>query len=362
MNKWKWASAVIICALFLAMNIMLFDRDETNAVEAPRLKTTMSIQKDFTKKWHVTGMAQSKNNIEIYDVPSRGVIKEISVREGDSVTSGQTLASYENHDLEAELNQLKRNKEAADVKVSHYSSEISDWENELSNVNDEKDESNAKVEIQKQLADAQLQYDLAESDSSVLTDEISDLENKMDELTIKSPVDGVISEINGGNDGQPFIRITGSGNYEIKAKVNASIAGIVKTGDAVRVSSSRSDKTLSGTVQSVIAAEKGESFVLSVFVEDEFTWMEGQKAELILTEMLAHNAVSVPKSSIVRDGEKKYVYTLEKGKLYKVKVDEGLEQDSWIEIQKGFKKGLHVIKNPSKVFVSGEPAIDLSNK
>ncbi|WNB90672.1 efflux RND transporter periplasmic adaptor subunit [Bacillus sp. NEB1478] len=249
MNKWKWISAGVIAALLLTMNIMLFDREKTTAVEAPRLETELSKERDFIKKWEVTGLAKSKNTFDVHHNPSLGSIKEIQVTEGETVTSGQTIATYENNDLEKELRNLKREKEAADVKASHYSSEITDWQSELSSFDEEKDTADTKVMIQKQLADAELQADLAEKESAVLFDEILELEKKLDEQSVKSPVDGVVTVVNGSDSEKPLVEIVGQGNYEIQAEVNGDIASIVKTGDEVEFATSASKKKQKATVQ-----------------------------------------------------------------------------------------------------------------
>jgi RND family efflux transporter MFP subunit len=362
MNKWKWASAAIISALLLTMSIMLFDREETTAVEAPRLKTDKSKEQDFVKKWDVTGFAQSKNTFDIDKDSSLGTIKEIQVNEGESVTSGQTLVTYENNELENELRRLKREKEAADVKAEHYSSEISDWQSELSAFDEEKDDANAKVLLQKQLAEAELQSDLAEKESTVLSEEISELEKQLDELSLKSPVDGVVTDVNRNDNEKPLVEIVGQGNYEIKAEVNGNIAGIVKTGDTVEFTTAASNKKQIGTIQTIKPSKKDQMFSISVLVEGDSSITEGQKATIVISETLSADAISVPKKAVIHYEGKTYVYTIDKSKIYKHVIKTGLKQNGLIEIKKGLKKGQFIVLNPSKVFVSGEPAINLTKK
>jgi HlyD family secretion protein len=359
MNKWKWVSAGVIAALLLTMNIMLFDRDETTAVEAPRLKTTVSKERNFIKKWEVTGFAQSKNTFDVHHDPSLGTIKEIQVSKGETVTSGQTIATYENDDLEKEVRGLKRDKEAADVKANHYSSEITEWQSELSSFDEEKDGADTKVMIQKQLADAGLQADLAEKESSVLFDEILELEKKLEELSVKSPVDGVVTEVNVNDSKKPLVEIVGQGNYEIRAEVNGDIASVVKTGDEVQFTTPASKKKQKGTVQTIMPSKKEQIFVVSIRAQDESSLTEGQRATVVIPETLSANAVSVPQNAVIQNEGKRYVYTIDKDKLYKLNVATGLKQEGIIEIKKGLKKDEAVVIKPSKVFVSGEPAFNL---
>ncbi len=355
MNRLKWIAAAIMVLLLIVMNVMIFDKQESAAVEAPRLETGLSKQKNFTKKHEITGVAQSKNTFDIYENSSLGSIKEIVVSKGETVTSGQTLVTYENAEIEKEIRNLKRDKEAADVRSDHYSSEVSRWRSELSDYDEEKDSADAKILIQKELAEAELQGDLAEGESSVLSDDISELEKQLEELSVKSPADGVVSEVNGiGSDG-PLLTIVGQGNFELVAEIEQDIAAVVKTGDSVQIMSA-DNKKLNGTIQTLLPAGQSKSFKLTVLVEEEAAWVEGQTAKIIITETLAEKAVSVPKQAILKDDEKTYVLTIVKNKLYRLKVSTGIEQKGDVQITKGLKKGQVIVLNPSPVYVSGQPA------
>jgi HlyD family secretion protein len=357
MNRLKWIAAGIIIVLLLVMNLFIFDKKESTAIEAPRLETTLSKERDFSKKHEVTGIAFSKNTFDIYRNDSLGSIKEIMVKPGDMVSSGQTLVTYENNEIEKELRTLKREKEAADVRADHYSSQISEWESELSSFDDEKDSAEAKVSLQEQLSNAELQEELAENESSVLSGEISDLEDRLDALSVKSPADGVVSEVNGIQDQTPVLTIIGQGNFELKAAVKQEIAGFVKTGDSVQIESPDQKKKLKGTVQTVLPSEEDQTFTLTVLVEDETAWVEGQTAKIIVSEKLAEKAISVPKKAVLKDDGNKYVLIIVKDKLYKMKVEKGIEQNGLVQIKKGLKKDQAVVLNPSPVFVSGQPVI-----
>jgi HlyD family secretion protein len=357
MNKLKWIAAGIMIVLLLVMNLLIFDKKESSAVVAPRLETTFSKERDFSKKHEVTGIAYSKNTFDIYQNDSLGTIKEIMVNPGDTVSSGQTLVTYENNDIEKELRTLKREKEAADVRADHYSSQISEWESELSSFDEKKDSADSKVRIQEQLSNAELQEELAENESSVLSDEISDLEVHLDSLSVKSPADGVVLEVNGIQDQMPVMTIIGQGNFELKAEVQQEIAGFVKTGDSVQIESPALKEKLNGTVQTVLPSDEDQTFTMTVLVEDEAAWVEGQTAKIIVSEKLAEKAISVPKKAVLKDDGNKYVLIIVKDKLYKMKVETGVEQNGFVQINKGLKKEQTVVLNPSPVFVSGQPVI-----
>ncbi|MCM3718669.1 efflux RND transporter periplasmic adaptor subunit [Fictibacillus phosphorivorans] len=357
MNKWKWIAAGIMIALLLVMNVFIFDKKESSAVVAPRLETTLSKERDFSKKHEVTGITYSKNTFDIYKKDSFGSIKEIMVNIGETVSAGQTLIAYENLSIEKELRSLKKEKDMADVRADHYSSEISKWQSELSNFDEKQDSAETKVRLQEQLSDAELQKDLAENESSALSDEISELENRLDDLSVKSPADGVVSEVNGIQDEKPLITIVGQGNFEVKANVNQEIAGLLTTGDSVQIEAPNHKEKVKGTVQTFLPTKENNSFTLTVLIEEEEAWVEGQPAKIIISEKLAEKAKSVPKKAVLKEDGNQYVLVIIKDKLYKRKVETGIEQNGFVQIKKGLEKDQEVVLNPSPVFVSGQTAL-----
>jgi HlyD family secretion protein len=356
MNKLKWIAAALMVVLLIVMNVMIFDKKESAAVEAARVETGLSKQREFTKKHEITGTAQSKNTFAIYEDSSLGSIKEIAVKKGETVTAGQTLVTYENAEIETEIRALKRDKEAADVRAAHFSSQENEWQKELSSFDEEKESADAKVLLQEQLAEAKLQSELAENESSVLSGEISELEKQLDALSVKSPADGVVSEVNEMGSSEPLLTILGQGNFEFVAKVDQDIASIVQTGDAVQIEAL--DKNMiKATVQTVLPSETSGAFTITVLVEEESAWMEGRSAKIFITEKLAEKAVSVPKQALLKEDGKTYVLTIQQDKLYKKKVSTGLMQDGHVQITSGLKKGQSIVLDPSPVFVSGQPVL-----
>ncbi|GGB59236.1 efflux RND transporter periplasmic adaptor subunit [Fictibacillus barbaricus] len=356
MNRLKWIAAALMVVLLIVMNVMIFDKKESAAIEAPRMETGVSTQKDFVKKHEVTGVAQSKNTFNIYQNHSLGHIKEIIVAKGETVTSGQTLITYENKEIEKEIRELKRDQEAADVRADHFSSQVTKWQSEISSFDDEKDSADAKVLIQEQLAEAELQSDLAENESSVLNEEIAELEKQLEALSIKSPADGIVSEVNGIGSEDPLLTIVGQGNFELVSEIEQNIASMVRTGDSVVIMSSDTKK-VNGTVQTVLPNEESKKFKMTVLVEGEAAWTEGQTGKIFVTEKLAENAVSVPQQAILKDDGSTYVLTIVKNKIYKMKVSTGIQQKEDVQIKKGLKKGQAIVLNPSPVFVSGQPVL-----
>jgi HlyD family secretion protein len=362
MKKWKWIAAALATIILLTANLLVFDKKETTAIEAPRLKTNLSKEQDFIKKWEVTGFAHSKNTIDIYRDSSFGELKEILVDSGETVTTGQTLVTYQNPELEKELRELKREKEAADVRSEYYSDQISDWESELSSYDEDEDGAEAKVLLQEKLAEAELQAALAEKESKILFDEIMEIEKKKDELSTKSPTDGIVANINVNSEEAPLLMIIGQGNFELEASIQEELARTVKIGDSVQVAAPDSKKNLRGTVQNMLPGKTEHTYTVTVLAEDEYVWMEGKSAKIIFSESLSSNAVSVPVQSILKENGKEFVFIISKNKLYKKNVTTGFIQHGQTEIKEGLKKNEAVVLNPSPVFVSGKPAIDINKK
>jgi HlyD family secretion protein len=362
MQKMKWTAALLISILLLTINIFLLDRKESDAVEAPRLETALSKEKELVRTWEASGIARSKDTVHMYADPSLGVVKEIHVRPGDQVSPGQTVVTYQNHDLENTLRSLTKAKEAADVRSEIYTSQIVDWESELSVLDEDEDGVDAYILLKEQLANAELQAGLAERESAVLFDEIVEIEKKLDALSIKSPVEGVVTLASQYAKENPLITIVGKENFVIEASIDEKMAVGLKTGDRVKVKASGIEQDQEGTVQAVLPSSDPNRFILTVVTENDSLWTEGQRARIILSQTVSEGAVSVPSQAVFEVSGEEFVFVILKDKLQKKKVKSGIKQGGHIVIEQGLKKNEAVVLKPSPVFVSGRPAIDLNKK
>ena len=187
------------------------------------------------------GMVVSENVTEIKR-DSDKAIAELLVKEGDDVTEGQVLFSYDTDELQLTLDKQRLELEQLNAMVENYTSQIAQLETEKANASSG-DQLRYTVEIQT------LQVDLKEAELNINAKktEIARSETVLENVEVTSPVTGRVQSINeSGMDsyGNPaaYITIQQAGSYRIKGTMGELQMGAIMEGVRVKILS-RTDET-----------------------------------------------------------------------------------------------------------------------
>ena len=197
------------------------------------------------------GVVVSENVAEIHKDGDK-VIGELLVREGDDVTEGQELFSYDTEQLQLTLDKQRLELEQLNATIENYKEQIADLEKDRNRVGTA-DKLQYTVQIQS------LEVDLKEAELNVKAKEaeVASSENILANATVFSPVTGRIQSIsesgmdNYGN-ALPYITIQQAGSYRVKGTLGELQRGGIMEGSQVKILS-RTDETVSwsGTVSLV---------------------------------------------------------------------------------------------------------------
>ena len=197
------------------------------------------------------GVVVSENVAEINKDNDKS-IAELLVREGDDVTEGQALFSYDTEELQLTLDKQRLELEQLDATIENYKDQIADLEKDRNRVGTA-DKLQYTVQIQS------LQVDLKEAELNVKAKEteVSKSEAILENATVVSPVTGRIQSIseNGmDNYGNPLASITiqQAGSYRVKGTLGELQRGGIMEGSRITILS-RTDESVSwsGTVSLV---------------------------------------------------------------------------------------------------------------
>lgn len=187
------------------------------------------------------GMVVSENVTEIKR-DSDKAIAELLVKEGDDVTEGQVLFSYDTDELQLTLDKQRLELEQLNAMVENYTSQIAQLETEKANASSG-DQLRYTVEIQT------LQVDMKEAELNINAKkaEIARSETVLENVEVTSPVTGRVQSINeSGTDsyGNPaaYITIQQAGSYRIKGTMGELQMGAIMEGVRVKILS-RTDET-----------------------------------------------------------------------------------------------------------------------
>ncbi|MGC4375326.1 efflux RND transporter periplasmic adaptor subunit [Fictibacillus sp. Mic-4] len=372
-RKWKWIGIGAICVLLLSINFWMTTKDKTAAVEANRIKAIQVMKKPIRKEIKTTGWVIPAENESIYYEPQRGLLKEILVKPGDKVTAGASLVAYTNPDLEQKIEKLKEQNEESKVKEKYYKDMQAnlnlDQNGSISGDKKEKDKKDELLLKQKK-TEAEMKEELARTKSEQLESQISLLEKKKEELTVKSKVGGVVKRVNypaGSRSDRPLVEII-SESYQVKGALSEEEALFVQNGQKVIITSPLGDNlNEKGTVASILPPEqKKASMIYPFYIQLDQTKKadikNGQRLQLTMDVTVREGALVVPEKAILKEGGKSYVLALNNGYVDKRNVTTGLKEGKFVELKTGVKVGEKIVESPTKYMRENTPVKENESK
>ena len=176
------------------------------------------------------------------------------------------------------------------------------------------------------------------------------------QTVIKSPVDGIITEVNFDKGEQtslsgPVISIIGLSKMQIEVDVPESDITKLEIGDKVNITldAFSYDKIFEGTITFIDPAATVINEVIYYKVRVNFDELDdkiksGMTADLIILTNSKENVLAIPSRSIIYREGKKYVNILENGNLLDKLIVTGLKgDDGLIEIISGIKEGDEIV-------------------
>ena len=185
------------------------------------------------------GMVVSENVTEI-EKDGDKTIAELLVKEGQDVTEGQELFSYDMEQLQLALDKQKLEKEQLEATIENYKSQIKDLEKA-----EKKASGNNKLQYTVQIQTMQVDLKEAELNLQAKEKEVAKSEEVLQNVTVVSPVTGRITGINeNGTDNYgnplPYITIQQAGSFRIKGILSELQRGGIMEGSRMKIVS-RSD-------------------------------------------------------------------------------------------------------------------------
>ena len=188
------------------------------------------------------GMVVSENVAEIRKDTDK-TVGELMVREGDDVTEGQVLFTYDTDQLQLTLDKQRLELEQLLATIENYKVQIADLEKD-------RNRASADDKLQYTIQIQSLQVDLKEAELTVSSKEnaVAQSEAILANATVVSPVTGriqAISENGTDNYGNPlpYITIQQAGSYRIKGTIGELQRGGITEGTRLKILS-RTDSSV----------------------------------------------------------------------------------------------------------------------
>lgn len=353
-KKTKIIILISACLLIVVIGIYyLFPKESSNGNIYVQKVSTI-IGSSYTENRY-SGVVESSETVDINQDGNKS-ITDMYVKEGQKVSKGDKLFSYDTTEAANSIAQKKLDIEAQNNEIAAQNNTIEDYKAELNKGGD-------KVEIQARINDASYAIRQAQNTIKATQTEIDQLNKQIENSTVLSTIDGIIKEVNkdGGTDEsgnqKPLVSITQTTDFRVKGSI--SEMGTISEGTSVIVRSRvNEDQIYKGTVTKVetepqsnsnnnfYGADSWESaskYPFYVSLDNNKGLMLGQHVyiEVDNGQSTKKKGIWLDASFIVSDDNgNSYVWVSERGKLKKRKVELGKSDEETYTTK--IKSGLNV--------------------
>lgn len=196
---------------------------------------------------YYSGVVEPVNSWDITRDSDRE-LKEIYVKEGDSVKVGQQLFAYKTEDVSLQVQQ-------ANLELQDYDSQIAGVQTQINQLNSQMAAAPAdqKLEYSSQLTDLNSQLKQLQLNKKIKQAEIDNLNKKVSDSVVTSKIDGVVKKINNSSDSTgAFMTILSTDQYRVKASVDENNVSSLSEGQSVVIHSrTNQDQTWTGKIAQI---------------------------------------------------------------------------------------------------------------
>lgn len=348
---WKVKTAIVLVLLTAAgIGGYRYYQGQQEAKKMAAVETTPVTRMTLKSTVSATGTIRPVDSVEVSSkVTAR--IKDVLVKENDTVTAGQVVATLDAQDYEEKRNQAQykvTNTKAKYERVKYLYS--------------------IGADTQEELEDAKMNYDTAVSS-------LAESQSNMNEMTIVAPMSGVVvgepqtpgtMAVQGTSSPTVIMRIADLSKKQILAKVDETDIGNVKVGqEATFTVDSFNGKTFTARVSKISQTDTSNSwnvntsssssssssstsviyYYVTLDVDDpDNVLLPAMTARVEINTAEKSDALVVPLSTLKTDAKGSYVVVKnDDGTQENRYVSTGIYSDEYVEILEGLTDGEQVV-------------------
>lgn len=234
------AAGAVIIAAAIALFIFLRSGNTGSGEEQAYVSSVSEIigQGNAGMFNRYTGVVEPQETLEL-EKDSEKTVKEILVNEGDAVTIGTPLFSYDTDEINLQLSQAELDSEGYTNEINALYAQIASLEKEKRSAS-----SSDQLYYTTQIQEKQNEIRRAEYNKKSKDVEINQIKNSLENATVTSEIAGVVQSINTTGEydnmtGQqlPFMTLLATGNYRVKGKINETNVWTISEGAPVIIRS-----------------------------------------------------------------------------------------------------------------------------
>ncbi|MFG6121360.1 efflux RND transporter periplasmic adaptor subunit [Thalassobacillus sp. B23F22_16] len=380
-KKKKRRLSFFLALLFILTNVLLiyFDREDRVEQKSYINDWSEAFTYDLLETLPTDGVFTATETNPVYFDDTRGAFQEFLIEEGEEVREGDELYEYEITDyetqqssLEAEASTLQGEITAIEAYIAEMESYVIPDSNSDNSTNgffapdtqeDEEEDSdpNAEAEFLKEQTIAEKEMELAQKEAmlQMVENQLNELETEGQTITVESPFNGVVTDINEGLD-SPIITLQAT-TLQAEGELDEAERKRVEEGMEVKITiPDQEDLSITGTVSSVqtfpdkISVKETSEYPFEVSIEEDLAdILPGYHAAVSIITDRADGAVTAF-APLLSTEENLFAWVMdESGKLEHRPVETALEVDGLVEVVKGLESGEMLAHTPHAQFRRG---------
>ncbi|PEZ03458.1 efflux transporter periplasmic adaptor subunit [Bacillus sp. AFS018417] len=377
-KKKKWIVVGIIALIVIVAAVNIFIMQSKKKGSTADVKFTEVAERQLNNTKLVSGQVKPGNIESFYADMTKGKVKDIAVKEGQEVKKGDKLFSYDNEEINLQMQQAEIDQEMASMRYDQGQKKIDSLKQDIKKAKDSGAEKAVIESLESQLSDLEMTQKAATLEKEKGNLHIEELKKKQGELTVYSNFAGVVQKLDKdatqgstqamGGQGKPFLQIASKDPFQVQGTLTELQKSQIQKDQTVTVTAKAAPKkkwtgkitevseyptSADVNTQAMTGAEAGQNmsyYTYKATLDSQDGLSPGYHVSLQVN-LENRKMIAVPRKSIVEEKDDAFVYVEDKGKLRKQMVKKGSSDGDWVEVLEGVTVGQKVVENPSdKVF------------
>ncbi|PGZ95365.1 efflux transporter periplasmic adaptor subunit [Bacillus pseudomycoides] len=377
-KKKKWIVIGIIALIVIVVAVNIFMMQSKKKGSTADVKFTKVEERQLNNTKLVSGQVKPANIESFYADMTKGKVKDIAVKEGQEVNKGDKLFSYDNEEINLQMQQAEIDQKMAVMRYDQGQKTIDSLKKDIKKAKDSGAGKEIIEPLESKLDDLEMTQKAAALEKEKGNLHMEELKKKQGELTIYSNFTGVVQKLDKdaaqgstqamGGQGKPFLQIASKDPFQVQGTLTELQKSQIQKDQTVTVTAKAAPKkTWTGKItevseyptsadantQALAGGEAGQNmsyYTYKATLDSQDGLSPGYHVSLQVN-LENKKMVAVPRKSIVEEKDDAFVYVEDKGKLRKQAVKKGSSDGDWVEVLEGVTVGQKVVENPSdKVF------------
>ena len=306
MKKKSYYIVAIIAIFFIGVNLYLLFKEDSKAERTVYVNEWTRIEGgDVIQTFDTEGIALPDSELYVYFDGQQGNMASFYVEEGDVITAGTPLFSYDSKELEnqkstfeIEIDRLQDELESIELKIT----ELKKIDTKVPSRNNNSQDSEVTVvvdtstivesNIEESIAAAEGDERKIEAELSAAKKKLARLNERIDDVTVFSDTDGQVIRINEDLTA-PIITIA-SNNLQVEGILSEQQMKEVNVGQKVKLYSALHEQSYSGVISKINQYPKETP---SIGVEPIYTFIATLEEETTEDDLESDEIEEVPEDS-----------------------------------------------------------------